>query len=179
MKIIELTQGKSTIVDDDTYVWAANYKWHYLKCNVNGYAARRGRKEEGINYKKYIFLHQEILERRGEVLNAGEEVDHIDGNKLNNVSSNIRKVTHQQNGCNYFNKEKSTTGYKGVQQKWSNYYRARIAIDQVQIHIGYFRTAKEAAVAYDKEAIKYHKEFAYLNFPENKELYLKEVGDNA
>jgi hypothetical protein len=62
----------------------------------------------------------------------------------------------------------SKTGYKGVTlttgQHRNKPYQARIRVDKRLIHLGYFETAKEAALAYDEAAIAYHKEDAKTNF---------------
>jgi hypothetical protein len=44
---------------------------------------------------------------------------------------------------------------------------ARIGFEKKEIHLGYFRSEIEAAKAYDRAAIKYHGEFASLNFPQS------------
>jgi len=44
-------------------------------------------------------------------------------------------------------------------QKW----RARIGSNRKYTYLGYFNTELEAATAYNKAALKYHKEFAKIN----------------
>jgi len=57
--------------------------------------------------------------------------------------------------------------YKGVHwHKLHKKWAARITFERKQIHLGYFLSEIEAAKAYDRAAIKYHGEFAYLNFPD-------------
>ena len=67
-------------------------------------------------------------------------------------------------------KRKCKSGFTGVVnngKKGSQYKKfvARIYIDQKPKHIGSYNTAKEAAEAYDKEAIKLRRRFNQLNFP--------------
>jgi len=60
----------------------------------------------------------------------------------------------------------SKSGYIGVTKKSSGKYEARITIDSKQITIGSsYDTAKQAAKAYDKEAIKLRRPFSKLNYP--------------
>jgi len=59
----------------------------------------------------------------------------------------------------------STSGFFGVNKVPSGKYSVRIMIDRKQKYIGAYDTAKQAAEAYDKEAIKLRKPFSKLNFP--------------
>ena len=63
--------------------------------------------------------------------------------------------------------EVGTSKYKGVswdrsKSKWV----ARIGVNGKSLQIGRFMTETEAAIAYDKAAFLYFKEFANLNFSE-------------
>jgi hypothetical protein len=103
------------------------------------------------------------------ILNApdGMEVDHIDGNGLNNQRSNLRLVTTQQNSWNRGIKSTNKSGYKGVCfRKASNMWRSSIWLNGKYISLGSFFCLIKAAKAYDTAAIKYFGEFARLNFPE-------------
>ena len=77
------------------------------------------------------------------------EVDHIDKNKKNNVTYNLRMVTHQENSFN--------TDAKGYcWNKSAKKFLVRIRLDYKSIHLGYFDTEAEAKKAYlDAKAI-YH-----------------------
>lgn len=96
-------------------------------------------------------------------------VDYIDGDKLNNIRINLRKVTRRQDAKNItktFDRKNNTTGYKGVSYHTKKkHYQVRIGVDGVIKWIGGYSTAIEAAKAYDEAARAYHGEFAYLNFP--------------
>ena len=59
----------------------------------------------------------------------------------------------------------NTTGFKGVHlDRRYNKYAAQIRIDNKLTWLGYFSTAYEAAIAYDKSAIEHFGKFANLNF---------------
>lgn len=104
-----------------------------------------------------IKMHRFILG----VTDRNLEVDHIDGNGLNNQRINLRVCTHQQN-C--FNKKHSPSrsGFRGVKQVGSR-WMAYITIDGKQKYLGMFPTAPQAARAYNQSAIQIFGEFACLN----------------
>jgi hypothetical protein len=60
----------------------------------------------------------------------------------------------------------SKSGFFGVRKNTTgNKYAASIKIDGKNIHLGSYDTAKQAAKAYEKEAIKLRKPFSKLNYP--------------
>jgi 5-methylcytosine-specific restriction endonuclease McrA len=92
------------------------------------------------------------------------EVDHWDGNGLNNRKRNLRIVTHQQNGCNRGPQANNTSGYKGVSwNKRDGKYEAWIRVNDRKIHLGYFDDILDAAKAYNEAAARLHQEFAKGN----------------
>ena len=106
-------------------------------------------------------LHRIIAEKAG--LDMSNEIDHKDGDRVNNLLSNLRPATHSQNQMNSKAYSNNTSGYKGVTwckklKKW----QARIQINGIRNHLGYFNTAKEAYAAYCQAAKIYHREFARL-----------------
>lgn len=158
---IPLTRGKIAIVDAADYEYLSQFKWQ-AQPNKPGkyYAFRYGRKPDGT--KTRLAMHREILG----VTDPSVDVDHKDGDGLNNTRNNLRPATSQQNNCNKGPGIRNTTGYKGV--SWSQYmrkFKAGIMLDGKERHLGYFYTDIEAAHAYDIAASELHGEFAYLNFP--------------
>lgn len=90
--------------------------------------------------------------------------DHKDRNKLNNQKENLRFATKSQNSVNSKLRSTNTTGYRGLERiaklhKW----RVRIRVNYKFIHVGYFLTRENAALAYNEAAKKYFGEFAQLN----------------
>lgn len=157
--IIELSKtginaGKYFAIVDECDADLADLNWSILltKDKKPRYAVR----------KYGIFLHRIILGRiLYRDLLSSEEVDHIDGNGLNCIRSNLRLATHAQNMQNQGKYANNTSGFKGVSwnkqhQKWV----ASIQINNKPIHLGLFITKELAYEAYCKAADKFHQDFA-------------------
>ena len=153
-KSIPLTKGKFALVDDEDFEWLNKWKWH---CNSNGYAVRFSK----TIIRKAMLMHREIKNPP-----IGMFVDHIDGNKLNNVRKNLRYCNYQQNSANSKTPVNSSSGYKGVSRdsRRNESWKASITVDGKQIYICTCKTPEEAARAYDEAARKYFGEFARTNF---------------
>lgn len=154
MNIIEipLSQGQVALIDEADYALVSQYRWHARKCGKTYYAFSSQR--NGGNQKN-IRMHRLIA---GEV---GLEVDHIDGDGLNNTRGNLRSCTHAENMRNQRIRDTNKSGYKGVSRhKKTGLWRARITHNQVERSLGYFKTALEAYGAYCQAAVQAHGDFA-------------------
>ncbi len=170
--------GKHTIlIDEEDWEKVSQHKWcidatarrnsrggFYAKTSIlhpdggwyDNPTSGRGRRRTSM------FLHRFLMNPP-----PGYMVDHINHNGLDNRRENLRICTRVENGRNRLPSKKTASGYKGVRRNGSdNCWQAKINIDKKQTYIGSFATAEEAALAYDKVAIKEHGEFACLNFPE-------------
>ena len=93
------------------------------------------------------------------------QVDHINGNRLDNRASNLRVCTHSQNQRNQTDRRTYTSSiYKGVSwhkgtQKWAS----NINVDGKMEYLGIFEDERDAAIAYNNAATLHFKEFASLN----------------
>jgi hypothetical protein len=156
MKLISLTQGQSAIVDDVDFDELSRFKWYAHKDTTSHTFYACSDNAEG-RFK----MHRQIMHAPD-----GLEVDHIDGNGLNNVRSNLRLATHAQNKWNIGIRAHNKSGYTGVCfHKQAGRWWATINVNGRQISLGLFDEIEDAARARDAAALKYHGEFARLNFP--------------
>lgn len=104
-----------------------------------------------------IILHRLILS-----FPDGLDIDHINGDTLDNRKSNLRICTHGENMRN--RKVNNGCKYKGVFfVNRSKNFRAEIVVNGKRTHIGQFLDPREAALAYNEKALEIHGEFARLN----------------
>ncbi len=104
------------------------------------------------------------------ILTDAPIIDHKDRNYFNCQISNLRPCSYTQNCLNKKPRKFGSSIYVGVSwmrsyQMWEGYVSYRYK----RYRAGYFKTELEAAKARDILAVKLHGEFAYLNFPNEKE----------
>jgi hypothetical protein len=157
MKTIALTQGKVALVSDEDYDELSIHSWHTVTPHNVSYAVRSER-QPGGKVPTYL-MHRVIVDAP-----KGIEVDHINGDGLDNQRSNLRLATHSQNLCNRRLDANNTSGYKGVHwDKQGKKWVAQINNAGRQITLGLFDDIGEAAAAYDEASLKYHGEFGVTN----------------
>lgn len=145
-----LTWRKRNDVDNS---WNTKYAGKKI-----GWSHSHGYIQLCINYNKY-YAHRIVwLYMTGK---WPKEIDHIDTNKGNNKFSNLREVTHVQNGYNRAKHKDNLSGYKGVTyDKRDATWMANITVNKKTIYLGRFKGPASAHIAYCRAAKKYHGEFA-------------------
>lgn len=151
-RTVEMLIGKSIFSRN---LWNTNNRYAFIKANG-----------------KTVLLHRYLM---GVAFNNLKEVDHINGNTLDNRSCNLRVCNRDENAKNRLTGKNSETGYKGVytikgrlkykeKNKDIKIYAARIQSDKEKIYLGQYSTPEEAAYVYDQVAMQLHGEFARTNF---------------
>ena len=144
------------VIDAADYELVRSHRWS-VHVKRNTYYA-----ETRIGGDK-VRLHQ--------LLSPPVEVDHIDGNGLNNRRTNLRPATDTQNSANRKKTTGKTSTFKGV--NWQNHaqkWRAEIRVGGKNFHLGYFLNEEDAAKAYNVAATEHFGEFAKLNDVQPKNL---------
>lgn len=147
---IPLSRGLTAIVDAADFHSLGCHKWS-SSGSSRMYAARRC---DG----KTVYMHRLLV---GAL--ADEEVDHINGNPLDNRRSNLRVASRAQNMANSIGRCGSSK-YKGVcRKKQTGRWSAQIGQEGRGTHLGYFDKEEDAAAAYDQAAVSTYGEFAKTN----------------
>ena len=108
---------------------------------------------------KKLFLQHRILFMlyTNSDIPSGMEIDHIDGNKINNTKENLRLVTTQENQRNVGINKNNTSGYVGIYfMKTRNKWKAQICVDRKSIYLGCFDTKDDAITARKLAENKYN-----------------------
>lgn len=157
---INLGNGHSAIVDMEDLPRLSRSRWSYQNHGHTYYAAS-SKTYDGC---KNVYMHREVKGTPP----AGKEIDHINGNGLDNRKENLRFCSHREN-CQASRKrqQNASSMYKGVTwRKDKKKWRARICrMDNTRKHLGYFESELDAAKAYDEAATELFGKFATLNLP--------------
>lgn len=150
--LVPIVNGFVLISDEDRHL--LTYKWsivstdgtkQYVRANING---------------KNTYLHRLIMNA-----GPGEEVDHINGDSLDNSRPNLRIATRSQNSANRRG-YRPKSGYRGVYaQPHGSTWQVKISVNGHFIRGGNFKCPVEAAHRYDELARQHFGKFASLNFP--------------
>jgi len=149
-----LANGRGVaLVDDEDEGLVSGLSWYFQ----NGYA--RADLPRPSNAK--IYMHRLLL---GQPI--GLQVDHRNGNRLDNRRCNLRLASATQNAANSGPKPSNRSGFRGVSwfprdRRWT----VHIKVNGRAKNLGYFDDPVEAARVYDAAAVAAHGEFARLNFP--------------
>lgn len=159
MRKILLSNGLFCSVDDSDFEDLNQFHWHAARRKYTHYAHRM----IDINGKRTSILMHRLIS----MAPKGMEVDHIDGDGLNNQKSNLRLATISQNRSHQIRQHpKKTSRFRGV--SWSKSMKkwvSNIQVNKKYNHLGSFDSEIDAAMSYDRAAAENFKEFASTNFP--------------
>jgi hypothetical protein len=165
MKTIPLTKGYKALVDKADYERLSQYKWYFClkaKGDKTGYAIHDFRANPEIIKKygsRHISMHRFLLNPKKD-----RNIDHINGDGLDNQRKNLRVCTQSQNAANMKKRITSTNKYKGIEKSnFAERWFARIRVDGKRVYLGCYKTPEAAATAYNIAAIEHFGDFAWIN----------------
>jgi hypothetical protein len=133
---------------------------YWMGKNVGEEAGAERTDSDGMTYRSLSIKHTPFMSHRvAWLLHYGRwpamQIDHKDGNGLNNRIDNLREVTNQQNAMN-LKKRNPKSGHTGVRwHKAGKMWQARIHIDGKEIGLGLYRDINDAVAARKSAEKKY------------------------
>jgi len=159
-------QTTNSIVDSWNLDWISTLSIHGSRSKKTGFRYAKFAVTE--NKKQVQYKLHRVIARAFDKL----QVDHINNDTLDNRECNLRIVSAHQNGMNKSKRKSGTSKYKGVKwHKRDSIWESKICYKYKDYYLGRFENEIDAARAYDMAALKFHKEYANINF--NKEDYLE------
>ena len=155
---IVLSQGYVAIVDKQDCA-LADMKWSaFVKRRADG--SQRVYAVRGWTKENRMLLHQAVF---GPTPN---DIDHRDGDGLNNRRANLREATRSRNSANARKRTGTASIFKGLYfHRKNKTWVAAIMVNGKRVHIGTFREEINAAQAYNFVADEYFGQFARFNLP--------------
>lgn len=151
------------LIDEEDAELVNQYRWflnasHCVERTIY-YAVAHGPRRNGP--RDFFAMHRIIVGAPPTV-----EVDHINGDGLDNRRSNLRQCTSSQNKWNFTKRDGTSSRFRGVTwNRVTRKWRAQLQVKGKQITIGDFQDEEAAAAAYDGMARKHFGEFGTYNFP--------------
>lgn len=147
--LVPLTRGQVAIIDRNDAELVGQWNWiawpKIWKNKILYFYAKNGNRQIGS-----LFLE----------MPSGCQIDHKDGNPLNNKRDNLRVATSRQNSINRGIRSDSISNLKGVGYRPdSKQWRARIVYGGKRHSLGAFDSMEDAKKAYEAAAEVHHGEF--------------------
>lgn len=148
---VPLTRGYEAVISVADVPLVDGVNWYAMAAGGTIYAVRKGPRPK----QRKIYMHRAILSDPD-----GLEVDHINGEGLDNRRCNLRAATRAQNARNSHVSNANTSGYKGVSwDKRDRKWQAFIAVNGLRHFLGRFACPTAASLAYARASRELHKEF--------------------
>lgn len=166
MRTITLTKGQVALVDDEDYEALSRFRWHAQargsKASNDGATFYAMRRVGPRGAQRHVPMQAAIMHPP-----IGADVDHRNGDTLDNRRENLRITTvplnrrNRQPNRTYAGRPTSSR-YKGV--SWhKGRWEAAIAVGGVRHRLGRFVSEEDAAAAYDRASRELHGDFGRTN----------------
>jgi hypothetical protein len=153
---VPLTKGYEAIIDASDVALVSQWLWYAQISKRTVYAIADNFDENGR--RQTLRMHRLVTAPPADM-----QIDHINGDGLDNRRANLRVVTLAENSRNQRLAKNSTSGFKGVTwHKCKSKWIARIVLNRKTIHLGYFSTPEAAYEAYSKASIELHGQYGRL-----------------
>lgn len=118
----------------------------------SGYLSTRIKGKQYLNHRLIFMMHHGYFPK---------EIDHINGNKLDNRIDNLRDASHFDNTKNATIRADNKTGVKGVHfNKRRKKFHAYITTNRKRINLGFFDSLEDAKNVVAKARQYHHGEYA-------------------
>lgn len=144
--------------DAGTFSWKINTGF-VKPGDIAGSKGRDGYLHIRVDRRSYCAHRLAWLYETGEW--PRDQIDHLNGQRLDNRFSNLREATQTENTRNVRRHRDNASGFKGVSfykpyRKWV----ANICFGGKRKNLGYFQTPEDAYAAYCNAAEEHHGQFA-------------------
>jgi hypothetical protein len=142
------------VIDAEDVPLVIGFNWTALVGPRAVYACRTGPRPK----KQKVLMHRLLM---GDP--EGLQIDHIDGDGINNRRDNLRIATRSQNLCNQRLNARNKSGFKGV--SWhsaSAQWQSHIMLHGKSRNLGCFACPTAAHIAYAKASHALHGEFGRI-----------------
>jgi|SRR5688572_3424658 len=143
-----IVRGTALLVDAEELERVSSIKW---RIHPQGYALG---KANGQNTSLHRFVFGPT---------KASDIDHVNGNRLDNRKANLRACSHAQNIQNRGVDKRNRFGLKGVSLTCTGKYGAEIRAFGKHVWLGSFDSPIDAAMAWDRAALEMHGPFARTN----------------
>ena len=145
--------GRVAIVDDEDAAMVSALRWNLI--------FHQGERIYAISNSATgsVLMHRLLMQCQD-----GLEVDHRNGDGLDNRRENLRVCTHAENMQNRAQHRNNTSGVTGVYwHRHRNKWAVQLRVNGKKVSLGHFSEMEEAKRVRDDAARRYHGEFARLN----------------